>query len=102
MRVEDGFNDPRLAATYDIENDGRDDIEFYLELARDRGAHDVIKLGCGTGVLATDLARSGHAVVGIDPAEAMLDIGQRRPDGDASRGSRGQLRQWPHRLPTSL
>ena len=82
MRVEDGFNDPRLAATYDIENDGRDDIEFYLELARDLGAHDVIKLGCGTGVLASDLARSGHAVVGIDPAEAMLDIGQRRPDGD--------------------
>jgi SAM-dependent methyltransferase len=90
MRVDDGFTDPRLAATYDIENAGRrDDIDFYVELARDLDAHDVIDLGCGTGVLATELARRGHAVVGIDPAEAMLEIGRRRTDGDRVTWVRG-------------
>jgi SAM-dependent methyltransferase len=28
------------------------------------------------------LARAGHAVVGVDPAAAMLDVARRRPDGN--------------------
>jgi SAM-dependent methyltransferase len=82
MRVEDGYRKPRMAATYDIENAGRADIDFYLRLADSLGARDVIDLGCGTGVLAVELAQSGRRVAGIDPAEAMIDIARRRKGGE--------------------
>lgn len=78
----DGFADPRVATTYDIENTGRDDVEWYVALAERLGASAVIDLGCGTGVLATELAARGLQVTGIDPAEAMLDVARARPGGD--------------------
>ena len=40
----------------------------------------MLDLGCGTGQLAARLAE-GRAVVGVDPAEAMLEIARRRPGG---------------------
>ena len=82
IHVPDGFADRRLAATYDAENAGRADIDWYLALAQRLGARDVIDLGCGTGVLAADLAARGHRVIGIDPAAAMLDVARARPGGD--------------------
>jgi SAM-dependent methyltransferase len=82
MHLDDHYTDPRLAALYDLENSGRDDVDFYLALADDLGARDVIDLGCGTGVLAVDLAARGHEVVGIDPADAMLAIARARSGGD--------------------
>lgn len=81
--IDLGFDNPRLAATYDAENSGRDDIEFYLALAQELDAHKVVDLGCGTGVLACDLAAAGRTVVGIDPANAMLEIARNRAGGDA-------------------
>ena len=81
IRVPDGFADPRLAATYDAENAGRDDIDWYLALAQRLGARDIVDLGCGTGVLAVDLAARGHRVIAIDPAAAMLEIARARPGG---------------------
>jgi SAM-dependent methyltransferase len=80
--VDHAYADALLASTYDAENAGRDDIEFYLDLAAELGAHDVTDLGCGTGVLACELAAAGRAVVGIDPAKAMLDIARARPGGE--------------------
>jgi len=50
----------RLVAVYDIESAGRDDLEFYLALAAELGSHDVADVGCGTGVLAVELAERGH------------------------------------------
>jgi ubiquinone/menaquinone biosynthesis C-methylase UbiE len=82
IRIPDGFADRRLAATYDTENAGRADIDWYLALAQRLGARDVIDLGCGTGVLAVDLAARGHRVTAIDPAAAMLEIARGRPGGD--------------------
>ena len=82
IRVPDGFADERLAATYDAENVSRHDIDWYVVLAERLGARDVIDLGCGTGVLAVDLAALGHRVTGIDPAAAMLEIARARPGGD--------------------
>ena len=46
-------------------------------------------LGCGTGLLTVTLAGSGRAVVGIDPAEAMLAVARARPGADAVRWLRG-------------
>lgn len=81
MHVDLGYTDPRLASLYDMENPGRDDIEFYLGLATELEAETVADVGCGTGVLATDLAAQGHDVTGVDPARAMLDVARSRPGG---------------------
>jgi SAM-dependent methyltransferase len=80
--VDRAYDDALLASTYDAENAARDDIEFYLALAVELDVHDVTDLGCGTGVLAADLAAAGHAVIGIDPADAMLDIARTRVGGE--------------------
>lgn len=81
MHLDLHYTDPRLAAHYDVENAGRDDIEFYLALAAELEAESVVDLGCGTGVLAVDLAARGHHVTGVDPASAMLDVARSRPGG---------------------
>jgi SAM-dependent methyltransferase len=46
-------------------------------------ADRVADLGCGTGVLATDLAANGWAVTGIDPSPTMLAIARARTGADA-------------------
>ena len=74
--------DPRLVQVYDVECAGRADHDFYLALAAELGARTVTDLGCGTGVLACDLAARGHDVIGVDPSEAMLDAARHRPGGD--------------------
>lgn len=92
MTTEEYFNDPRLARLYDTLTDGRDDIEFYLALADEIGATTIIDIGCGTGLLATELAVRGHQVTGVDPSRSMLAVARSRPgheqvtwiDGDAT------------------
>lgn len=81
MTLDAHYTDPLLVALYDAENSGRDDTEFYLRLAARRGARTVVDIGCGTGVLAVGLALDGREVVGVDPADAMLDVARARPGG---------------------
>ncbi|MFD5825698.1 class I SAM-dependent methyltransferase [Lentzea sp. NPDC060358] len=68
------FADPRLARLYDAFDGPRDDLALYLGVAAELGARSVLDVGCGTGCLATLLADAGHAVVGVDPALASLEI----------------------------
>jgi len=82
VTVDLGYSDPRLAATYDAENSAREDVEFYVALVRELGARHVSDVGCGTGVLACDLAAAGCTVTGVDPAAAMLSIARGRPGGE--------------------
>ncbi len=82
MRLDLHYTDPRLASLYDAENAGRDDTDFYLLLAAELGARSIVDLGCGTGVLACELAAKGADVRGVDPAVAMLDIARSRPGSD--------------------
>lgn len=89
-----GYDDPRLTALYDIENVGRWDIDFYLALAAELAADCVVDIGCGTGLLAADLATRGHRAIGVDPSAAMLDIARSRPGGDQV--------QWIHGYAASL
>ena len=69
-----------LARYYDLQNaDVTDDLPFWLELA---GHHrdPILELGCGTGRVLLQLAREGHAVVGVDRSEAMLTRARARLD----------------------
>ena len=74
------YADPRLAAVYDALNPAGADTAFYLGLAGDVPIR-VLDVGCGTGLLACELAARGHRVTGADPAAAMLDVARRRPGG---------------------
>lgn len=84
------FTDPRLAPLYDALGPGRADTDFYLELAAELAASSVVDIGCGTGLLACELAQRGHAVTGVDPAAAMLEVARHRPGADRVRWIEGE------------
>jgi len=68
------FAHPRLAPLYDAFDADRDDLTAYLAIADELGADRVLDVGCGTGSLAVLLAGRGRTVVGVDPAEASLQV----------------------------
>ncbi|WP_433225945.1 class I SAM-dependent methyltransferase [Microtetraspora malaysiensis] len=68
------FSHPRLALVYDAFDGDRDDLAAYLAIADELGAERVLDVGCGTGSLAVLLADGGRTVVGVDPAEASLEV----------------------------
>lgn len=49
------------------------DLPLWAELAADAG-EAVLELGCGSGRVALDLARRGHAVSGLDDDESLLTV----------------------------
>ena len=58
---------------HDLECGGYDaDLPLWRELARSV-AGDVLDVGCGSGRVALDLARRGHAETGLDRDPALLD-----------------------------
>ncbi|SFA78268.1 Methyltransferase domain-containing protein [Amycolatopsis marina] len=83
------YTDPRLVTLYDPLCTHRRDTDFYLGLAAEFSASSVIDIGCGTGLLACDLAASGHDVIGVDPSPAMIDYARNRPGGDLVRWIEG-------------
>lgn len=83
---------PELAEVYDVECAGRWDHDFYLALAAELGAASVVDVGCGTGVFAVDAANQGLRAVGVDPAQAVLEVARSRPGGEAVEWVHGDLR----------
>ncbi|WP_194814267.1 class I SAM-dependent methyltransferase [Nocardia sp. XZ_19_385] len=75
------FAHPRLAPLYDFFEGPRRDLDAYLDIADELGAGRVLDIGCGTGSLAIRLAARGRIVVGVDPAEASLEIAKAKPGG---------------------
>lgn len=74
------FAHPRLAPVYDAFDGDRDDLTAYLNIADELGAVHVLDIGCGTGCLAVLLAASGRTVVGVDPAEASLEVAKSKEE----------------------
>lgn len=82
MTLDLQYVDPRLVALYDLENSRGADTDFYVGLAADLNARTIVDLGCGTGLLTRELAVDGRQVIGVDPAEAMLDAARRHPGAE--------------------
>jgi SAM-dependent methyltransferase len=51
----------------------REDVDFYVELAREAGG-PVVELGVGTGRIAIPTAAAGIRVIGVDSSRGMLDV----------------------------
>ena len=89
------FDDPRLARLYDPLDPDRSDLDAYLAMVREFGAHSVLDVGCGTGTFACLLAGQGLEVVGVDPALASLDVARGKPGADAVRWIHGDATSLP-------
>ena len=71
------YENPRLVALYDLLNRSGADWAYYLDLVAE-AAGPILDVGCGTGALTVEAAQRGHAVYGLDPSAAMLDVARRR------------------------
>ncbi len=71
------------AAFYDaIHGDYRDDTGLWFSFAG-RTDRPVLEVGTGTGRIALELARAGHAVTGIDASVSMLARARAKAEADA-------------------
>ena len=86
--------DAEFVRLYDVENAGMWDFDFYRQLAVELGAQQVADIGCGTGVLAVELARRGIEVTGVDPATTMIEVARSRVAA-AQRGDSVTLLRGP-------
>ncbi|MEV7137063.1 class I SAM-dependent methyltransferase [Streptomyces tauricus] len=93
--ADENFGHPRLAAIYDPLDPDRGDLDAYLRIAEEFGARRVLDIGCGTGVFALLLAGRGIEVVGVDPAQASLDVARGKPGGDKVRWIHGDATALP-------
>jgi SAM-dependent methyltransferase len=88
------FDDPRVAALYDVFDNDRSDLLAYLAIAEELGARSALDIGCGTGTFAIALAGRGLDVTGVDPSAAMLEVARAKPGARSVR--------WVHGDATSL
>lgn len=96
MRAPDDlFADARLAAIYDVFEGDRDDLDHYEAIVTELGARSVLDIGCGTGEFACRLARSGHTMVGLDPALASIEIARTKPGAKDVRWIVGDATELP-------
>ncbi len=77
---DEHYENPKLAALYDVTCPWSPDRDFYLALA-DAPPQRILDLGCGTGLLCNAYAAQGHVVTGVDPAAAMLAVARQKPHG---------------------
>ena len=89
------FDDPRLAAIYDLLEPLRPDLAAYDALVDELGARSVLDVGCGTGTFACQLAARGIDVVAVDPAMASIDVARSKPFADRVRWLFGDATSLP-------
>ena len=84
-----------MARVYDALDADRSDLEHYAAMVTEFGAQQVLDVGCGTGELACLLARNGIDVVGVDPAEASLEVARGKEFADRVRWIHGDATTLP-------
>ncbi len=90
------FEHPRLVAIYDSHTDpDRSDLDVYVAIADELGAHRVLDVGCGTGTFALLLAGRGLEVTGVDPAGGSLDVARAKPGAERVRWIHGDVTALP-------
>src|SRR4051794_26965584 len=93
--ADECFGHPRLAAIYDPLDPDRSDLDAYVEMMEEFEARQVLDIGCGTGVFALVLAERGIEVVGVDPAQASIDVARAKPGSERVRWICGDATTLP-------
>lgn len=76
------FEDKRLAEIYDYFDGHRDDLFHYLQIAYEFNASTILDIGSGTGCFACLLASEGFNTIGLEPAEASLEVAKTKQHAD--------------------
>lgn len=76
------YETAELAAAYDDDCAGRQDLLFYLALARRLSPQIVADIGSGTSLLANMLAEAGLDVTAVEPQPTMLQIAAQQPHAE--------------------
>ena len=93
--TDECFGYPRLAAIYDSLDPDRSDLDAYVRMAEEFRVRRVLDIGCGTGVFGLLLADRGIEVVGIDPAQASIDVARAKPGSERVRWICGDAMALP-------
>jgi SAM-dependent methyltransferase len=85
------FDDPRLVALYNSVNayGPGEQPDFYAQVAAESGAHSILDLGCGTGLLTRALADRGYELIAVEPSTEMLAVARATPGGEQVRWIHG-------------
>jgi SAM-dependent methyltransferase len=89
------FENSRLVSIYDGFDRQRVDLENYVSLIREFRARSILDIGCGTGCLASILAKEGFDVIGVEPAKASLEYAQKKPHAEKVRWILGDATTLP-------
>lgn len=93
--ADDIFTHPRLVTIYDALDPDRSDLNVYVAIAGELGAHCALDVGCGTGTFALLLADRGLDVTGVDPAGGSLDVARAKPGAERVRWIHGDAAALP-------
>ena len=89
------FANPRLASLYDCFDAERVDLHQYASMVEEFNAQSVLDIGCGTGTLLCKLAEKKLELVGVDPAQASLDIAGSKHGSDRVQWYCGEVTVLP-------
>ena len=86
-----------LAASYDEDCAGRQDLQFYVALARRLKARSIVDIGSGTGLLASMLVEAGFDVTALEPQPTMLQLAAKQPHAAGVTWLQGTAEALPSR-----
>ena len=89
------FANPRLATLYDHLDHDRTDLDHYIAMVEEFNAKSVLDVGCGTGTLLCRLAAQELDLIGVDPAQASLNIARSKYGADRVRWICGDATTLP-------
>lgn len=89
------MSDGHASHLYDAVNRWGADDDFFLDFATSSSSARVLDLGCGTGRITIEIAKTGFTVTGVDPHQSSIEAARRKPGADQVEWIVGDSRAIP-------